>query len=240
MRMRPKNWKEFQHYTDRAPPWIKLHKKLLDDFKFHRLPLASRALAPMIWLLASEDKDGWFDADPDAIAFRVHATPKEVRDALKPLVDTGFLEAERSASVALAGRKQDATPETEGETQEQTQEQTEADDSAAPEALAPAVIALPTNRAGFEVGFTQTQIDQYTETFPAVDVAQQFREMRQWLIDNRERRKTASGMGKFVNTWLGREQDKGSGNGQQQRKTTSHDNWAKGLYLAAKGDGEAA
>jgi hypothetical protein len=30
----PKNWKSFQHYKDRAPAWIKLHKALLDDYNF--------------------------------------------------------------------------------------------------------------------------------------------------------------------------------------------------------------
>ena len=55
-----KNWAEFQHYKDRSPPWIKLHKELLDDRQYQSLPLASRALAPMLWLLASETKDGSF------------------------------------------------------------------------------------------------------------------------------------------------------------------------------------
>ena len=50
-RIRPKNWHSFQHYKDRDPTWIKLHKKLLDDYEFQSLPLASRALAPMLWLL---------------------------------------------------------------------------------------------------------------------------------------------------------------------------------------------
>ena len=49
-----KSWDRFQHYRDRNPPWVKLHKQFLDDFDFHSLPVASRALAPMLWLLASE------------------------------------------------------------------------------------------------------------------------------------------------------------------------------------------
>jgi hypothetical protein len=54
---RVKNWAEFQHYKDRSPPWIRLHRSFLDDYDFHCLPVASRALAPMLWLLASENKD---------------------------------------------------------------------------------------------------------------------------------------------------------------------------------------
>lgn len=116
----------------------------------------------------------------------------------------------------------------------------EMDGSAAPPALAPA-ICLPTNlfkSRGEEVAFSQDQLDAYGTTFPAVDVPQQFREMRQWLIDNPERRKTAKGMGKFVNGWLGKEQDKG--NGQAGRKSTPHQNFAIGAFLAAGGDLDAA
>jgi len=94
-----KNWSEFQHYTDRSPPWIKLHKKLLDDYDYQRLPLASRALAPMLWLLASESRDGSFPANLDQIAFRLHISETELIDALDPLIRRGFIEDD---SVALA------------------------------------------------------------------------------------------------------------------------------------------
>jgi len=87
----------------------------------------------------------------------------------------------------------------------------EKEGSAAPSALAPAVISLPTNKfnaKGEEVPITQAQVDDYSATYPAVDVMQQLREMRRWLLDNSDQRKTAGGMARFVNRWLGREQDK--------------------------------
>jgi hypothetical protein len=62
MILTPKNWSSFQHYKDRAPAWIKLHRGLLDDFEFSSLPVASRALAPLLWLLASEFEGGAIDA----------------------------------------------------------------------------------------------------------------------------------------------------------------------------------
>jgi hypothetical protein len=52
--LRVKNWAEFQHYKDRNPPWIKLHRALLDDYEFARLPDASKAHLVLIWLLASQ------------------------------------------------------------------------------------------------------------------------------------------------------------------------------------------
>lgn len=123
--IRPKNWGDFQHYKDRDPPWIKLHKKLLDNYEFQSLPVASRALAPMLWLLASEDKNGLIDAQHSKLGFRLRMSVQEVEDALKPLIEANFFEVAHSASEALAEVVQDATPETEAETQEQAQKQTD-------------------------------------------------------------------------------------------------------------------
>lgn len=93
MRLTPKNWKSFQHYKERTPSWIKLHKGLLTDFSFNRLPLASRALAPMLWLLASEYEDGAITASMEEIAFRLHVSVEELGAALSPLINAGFFVA---------------------------------------------------------------------------------------------------------------------------------------------------
>ncbi len=110
--IRPKNWHDFQHYKNRAPIWIKLHRRLLDDYEFHCLPLASRALAPMLWLLASEYENGDIPGDTRAIAFRLHITLQELSDAFQPLVDAGFFEVVGAdASKTLASGKHVAMPE---------------------------------------------------------------------------------------------------------------------------------
>jgi hypothetical protein len=102
MILTPKNWKSFQHYKERTPSWIKLHKGLLTDFEFVRLPVASRALAPMLWLLASEYEGGAIEASLEKIAFRVHLTVDELQDALSPLIDAGFFDASEVLSQPLA------------------------------------------------------------------------------------------------------------------------------------------
>ena len=112
MILTPKNWSVFQHYKDRCPPWIKLHRDLLNDRVFMRLPLASKALAPMLWLLASESKDGHFDGSQDELVFRLHITDQEYNDGIRPLIDRGFFII---ASGEIAERKQVAIPETETE-----------------------------------------------------------------------------------------------------------------------------
>jgi len=114
----PKNWAVFQHYKDRCPPWIKLHRDLLIDRDFMRLPLASKALAPLLWLLASEHKEGIFDASIEELGFRLHITDKEYDQGLKPLIDKGFFVI---ASGVLALSKQVAIPERERETERETE-----------------------------------------------------------------------------------------------------------------------
>lgn len=122
MKLKPKNWGQFQHYNKRTPPWIKLHRGLLDDFDYQRLPVASRALAPMLWLLASEGQDGEFDASHDYLTFRLRCSDKEITDGLKPLIDGGFFVV---ASGALSERYQAATPEVEKEVEKEVEVEVE-------------------------------------------------------------------------------------------------------------------
>ena len=119
MNLKPKKWETFQHYKDRCPPWIKLHRDLLNDKEFMRLPLASKALAPLLWLLASESKDGCFQADSDELEFRLRIASKDIDSGLKPLIDKGFFVV---ASGVLAERLQDAIPERETEGEGETEE----------------------------------------------------------------------------------------------------------------------
>lgn len=108
-----KNWREFQHYKDRDPKWIKLYRKYLDDFEFQCLPLASRALAPMLWLLASETQDGSIEHNPRKIAFRLRTSEDEVKEALTHLISASFIYVEQDASNTLAERQQSACLERE-------------------------------------------------------------------------------------------------------------------------------
>lgn len=110
MKLIPKNWDNFQHYKHRSPPWIKLHRNLLDDMQYQRLPIASKAIAPMLWLLASESNDGVIHRSAEEIAFRLRMTEKDVITAIKPLIDNGFFIED---SNMLAECLQDATTERE-------------------------------------------------------------------------------------------------------------------------------
>jgi hypothetical protein len=128
----PKNWAVFQHYKDRLPPWIKLHREILNDRIYMSLPIASKAIAPMMWLLASESKDGSFDGSLDELMFRLHITEKDYKDGVKPLIDKGFFIV---ASMTQADSKHIAIPETETETETERETKTETKKIKAPDGV---------------------------------------------------------------------------------------------------------
>jgi hypothetical protein len=83
--MRIKNWEKYQNFKDRRPPWIKLHRDLLDDKEFHELSGPSVKVLIFLWLLASEDETKQGSLPPvKKIAFRLRMTDK----ALKSIVST--------------------------------------------------------------------------------------------------------------------------------------------------------
>lgn len=53
------------------------------------------------------------------------------------------------------------------------------------------------------------KIALWKETYPAVDIEQELRKMAAWSDANPARRKTKRGIGRFINSWLSREQDRG-------------------------------
>lgn len=69
------------------------------------------------------------------------------------------------------------------------------------------VANLPQNDGNlFQI--TKEQYDRWQELYPAVNVKSELSKIIGWLEANPNKRKTARGMLRFVNSWLSREQDK--------------------------------
>lgn len=95
------------------------------------------------------------------------------------------------------------------ERKQHTENAVNTDSTDAPDyAPAPPVVTLPLN-TGEEFPVTVEQVDEFSELFPAVDVPQQLRAMRAWLLANKPKRKTKTGILRFVTSWLSRDQDRG-------------------------------
>jgi 5-methylcytosine-specific restriction endonuclease McrA len=91
VKITPKNWREFQHYKDRNPPWIRLHRGLLDNREFNALPPMACKVLVMLWLVAADTPEGTFSDDADSLAFRLRLPLKDVQSALVALKSSGFL-----------------------------------------------------------------------------------------------------------------------------------------------------
>lgn len=89
-------------------------------------------------------------------------------------------------------------------------------ENSAPATQSPSVIDLPATQ-GQVVAITESDVAEWRAAFPAVDVPQQLRAMRQWLLANERNRKTVRGMRKFVVSWLSRDQDRGGARQHQSQ-----------------------
>jgi len=118
------NYKRFQHYKDRRPPWIKLHVAIFDDMEFGALPDDVKWHVVGIWVLASK-LDNCVPFDAEWVTKKIDAvTPVD----LEGLASLGWIKRckkprrKRGASTALADSKQGATSETETETEAKGEE----------------------------------------------------------------------------------------------------------------------
>jgi hypothetical protein len=81
-----KNWHAFQHYKKRNPPWIKLHRAILDDYELCSLPDATKAHLMLLWLYASQN-NGQVPYDVPFLERKLSI----VKLDLDLLIDRGFL-----------------------------------------------------------------------------------------------------------------------------------------------------
>jgi len=110
--MMPRNWKKFQHYNNRCPPWIKVHNDLLKNPDWFALKDSKSAWVLInIWLIASEDVDGNLP-DSRTLAFRFQISEDELNKHLSVLNQWLI----GNDSIMLASCKQSGVTETERET----------------------------------------------------------------------------------------------------------------------------
>ena len=62
---------------------------------------------------------------------------------------------------------------------------------------------------GSEYQVKESQVEEWTELYQAVNIKQELRKMRGWLDANPHRRKTSRGILRFITNWLSKEQDQG-------------------------------
>ena len=113
--MQIRNWKKFQHFKDRKPPWVKLYRDILDDLDWHELDATASKVLIMCWLIASED-DGRLPP-VKTLAFRLRMSEKQTNDCLNKL--SHWLEQDDIS--VISDRYQSDSLETERETEKETE-----------------------------------------------------------------------------------------------------------------------
>ena len=190
--IRVKNWRVFQHYTDRNPPWIKLHNSVLEDADLARLPDAAKYHMVGLWLLASRT-DNHIPADPEFIASRINAkTPVD----LSALLASGFIENDSACDMLASGKHADSEPQakclTETEQRRAEKRQTRGDKPA----------AAPPAFSGQILKVTAKQHEAFKQAFPQVDLETEYRKADSWLLNHPERH--IKRFGAFTQNWLNR------------------------------------
>ncbi len=71
----------------------------------------------------------------------------------------------------------------------------------------PSSFDIPLNSGSYNV--PMEDIETYKKLYPNVNIEQALRNMVGWSMSNATRRKTRSGVKRFINSWLAREQDSG-------------------------------
>lgn len=134
--IRVRNWRKFQHYKKRRPPWIKLYLRLIDededDSNWLALTDSERGQLASIWLLAAVRGDRLLKDDPEWIARRIESSGPI---NLNRFVELGWLERDASkvaSNVASNVALDLLSPERERERETEGETDLCADDGAAP------------------------------------------------------------------------------------------------------------
>ena len=96
----------------------------------------------------------------------------------------------------------------------------------------PPIITIP-RLGGSEVVITQSQIDMFSDAYPAVNIHAELKKMKAWLMSNKARQK--KDVLRFINNWLSKTQDdaikpkfnKSPPDKPSQRNLGNTDRWEK-------------
>lgn len=92
-----KNWKRFQSYKFRNPPWIRLYADVVEQDWYRPLPDSAARFLFELWLLARRDR-GKIPYDTLMILRDLHRPTSD-----KPLLDTALRELASADAITIAG-----------------------------------------------------------------------------------------------------------------------------------------
>ena len=218
--------------------WFRLYTDILDDPKMKYLDdSAFRFLISLLVVACEQELDGKITLSKLEISWRVRRHISVVRKCLPLFEKLKIISIENDGLQFINWNKRqfksddvtervkrfrnvtkslhETPPETETETEtEQRKKKASCSEPSKNNGSKPAappskiLESIPTNK-NEEYPVTAEMIAEYARAYPAVDIRQQIRKMRAWAVSNPTKRKTKSGMPRFINAWLAKEQDSG-------------------------------
>lgn len=180
-----KNWKNYQHFKNRTPPWIKLYREILDDPQWHGLDGECAKTLVMLWLIASEDKthQGLLQEEKK-LAFRLRLSESKLRQQLSKLSHWLIQDDIKM----ISSRYQHDIPETQTQTQTETEKERDTKREKTKES--------PLTALQLENQFLEKL--RANPAYTHIDLSRELAKMDAWLMSRPGRRKTK----RFVVNWL--------------------------------------
>lgn len=207
-----KNWKTFQHYKDRNPPWIKLHTDIFQNYEFSCLEDASKLLAICIYTLAARSKNCEIPCDIDYIKRQCNIGDSIKREHLIELINKGFLIEKNNAINMLADCGHFATSETEAERETETNNSFIKNAENHEKTQEKIVIDFPAKKIyNFPETYKvyESELEQYRINYPAVDILNELINLKNWMIENNCQMEYTK-IPLWLNKKLGEKQSKGA------------------------------
>lgn len=200
--MKIKNWNKWQTYrSDRgAPPWIKVHRNLLSNPDWAVLSDSEKGQLISLWIIAA-DKSGEIPDNPVILQkiCQLDAPPN-----ISKFIELGFMTSDGcqvGVKLASSGCQVDA-PE-KSRVEENREEKSRVDTCTASSAE-PSILTYSTTGKVKEWNLTQSQVKTWQDIYPTIDVIGNCKSAWGWLDANPSKRKTATGMKRFLTSWFER------------------------------------
>jgi hypothetical protein len=204
-----KNWEKYQS-GKKGWDWIKDYVNQDDDKDLAALSMFERGLLQELRRVRGRSGKN-IDNDVTHIARAIHAKGTDrphIRHALDTLIARNILVPTNQQVDSLEERRGE---EKRGDIKAETE--TPKPPIQKPQVIRPetssglkAVMFLPLN-SGEEFAITEEDFKVWKESYQAVDILKELRAMVAWLHSNPTKKKTRSGVKRFVNSWLSRAQD---------------------------------
>lgn len=152
---------------------------------------------------------------------------KQTNNRLIRLIDNNNLQAIKDLKQTKNGLKTDLKQVTTIDTIIHNTNPKEKKDSPELKNSSKPIILIPlANKTNYPI--YHKDITAWQKSYPAVDILQALRSIREWNLSNPKKQKTPTGIRRHITTWLGKEQNKGGNQlnpktGSQQIDTTIFD-----------------